>query len=65
MPPPTEFPGYSYKSTPWLAKYKGWLTKEVQEALDDPRPNVPYELMAAEWKIERAALAKQIKSAGH
>lgn len=47
------------------AAYKGWLTKEVQEAIDDPRPSVPHAQVAAEWKVERAALAKQVKSAGH
>ncbi len=47
------------------AAYKGWLTKEVQEAIDDPRPSVPHAQVAAEWNVERAALAKQAKSAGH
>lgn len=47
------------------AAYKGWLTKEVQEAIDDPRPSVSHAQVAAEWKVERAALAKQVKSAGH
>ncbi len=45
--------------------YKKWLAKEVQEAIDDPRPSVPHAQVAAEWKLERAALAKQAKSAGH
>ena len=53
------------KSAHAAAAYVDWLTKEVQEALDDPRPSVPHAQVAAEWKIERAALAKQIKSAGH
>lgn len=44
------------------AAYKGWLTQQVQEAIDDPLPSVPHEQVAAEWKIERAALAKR---AGH
>lgn len=47
------------------ASYKSWLDKEVQEAIDDPRPSVPHAQVAAEWKLERAALAKQAKSAGH
>ena len=49
------------------AAYKGWLTKEVQEAIDDPRPSVPHDEVMAEWKTERAALAKQAKQmkAGH
>lgn len=47
------------------ANYKSWLAKEVQEAIDDPRPSVPHAQVAAEWKLERAALIKQAKSAGH
>lgn len=47
------------------ANYKTWLAKEVQESIDDPRPSVPHAQVAAEWKLERAALAKQAKSAGH
>jgi len=47
------------------AAYKGWLTKEVQEAIDDPRPSVPHAQVAAEWKVERAALVKQTKIAGN
>jgi hypothetical protein len=47
------------------AAYKSWLAKEVQEAIDDPRPSVPHAQVAAEWKLERAALAKQAKSTGH
>jgi hypothetical protein len=46
------------------AAYKGWLTKEVQEAIDDPRPSVPHEQAEAEWNIERAALLKQAERAG-
>ena len=47
------------------AAYKGWLTKEVQEAIDDPRPSVLHSQVAAEWELERAALAKLAKSAGN
>jgi hypothetical protein len=49
------------------AAYKGWLTKEVQDAIDDPRPSIPHDEVMAEWKTERAALAKQAKQmkAGH
>lgn len=47
------------------ANYKSWLAKEVQEAIDDPRPSVPHAQVAAEWKLERAALIKQAKSAEH
>lgn len=47
------------------AAYKSWLAKEVQEAIDDPRPSVSHAQVAAEWALERAALVKQAKSAGH
>ncbi len=46
------------------AAYKGWLTKEVQEAIDDPRPSLPHEQVEAEWNVERAALLKQAEKAG-
>ena len=41
------------------ASYKGWLTQQVQEAIDDPRPSIPHDAVMAEWNIERAALLKQ------
>ncbi len=43
------------------AAYKGWLTQQVHEAIDDPRPSVPHEEVAAEWEIERTALLRQAK----
>lgn len=46
------------------AAYKGWLTQQVQEAIDDPRPSVPHSEVAAEWATERAALLKQAESMG-
>jgi hypothetical protein len=45
--------------------YESWLTRQVQEAIDDPRPSVPHNEVAAEWAIERAALLKQAKSMGN
>lgn len=36
--------------------YKTWLAAEVQAAIDDPRPSVPHDQVAADWAIERAAL---------
>ena len=39
--------------------YKRWLEQEVQEAIDDPRPSVSHDEVAAEWKIEREALMKK------
>lgn len=46
------------------AAYKGWLTQQVQEAIDDPRPSVPHSEVASEWAIDRAALLKQAESMG-
>ncbi|MDP2830046.1 MAG: hypothetical protein Q8O37_15750 [Sulfuricellaceae bacterium] len=46
------------------AAYKGWLTQQVQEAIDDPRPSVPHSEVVAEWTTERAALVKQAESMG-
>lgn len=47
------------------AAYKGWLTQQVQEAIDDPRPSVSHAQVTAEWKSERAALLQQAVSAGN
>ena len=41
---------------------KGWLTQQVQEAINDPRPSVSHSEVVAEWAIERAALLKQVES---
>lgn len=46
------------------AAYDKWFRAQVQEAIDDPRPSIPHELVAAEWKKERAELLKQAESAG-
>ena len=46
------------------AAYKGWLTQQVQEAIDDPRPSVSHAEVVAEWELERAALLKQADSMG-
>ena len=49
------------------AAYTAWLTQQVQEAIDDPRPSIPHDEVMAEWKLERAVLTKQAKQmkAGH
>jgi hypothetical protein len=31
------------------ADYVAWLTKEVQEAIDDPRPSLPHSAIVAAW----------------
>ena len=46
------------------AAYKGWLSQEVQEAIDDPRPSVSHEQVVDEWQKERAALQKQAENRG-
>jgi hypothetical protein len=46
------------------AAYEGWLTQQVQEAIDDPRPSVPHSEVVAEWAAERAALLKQAERMG-
>lgn len=47
------------------AAYKGWLTQQVQEAIDDPRPSVPHEQVAVDWATERAALVKRAENMGN
>lgn len=46
------------------AAYEGWLTQQIQAAIDDPRPSVPHSDVAAEWAAERAALLKRADSIG-
>lgn len=45
------------------ASYKGWLTQQVQEAIDDPRPSVPHGQVLDDWKIERTALLNKLENA--
>ena len=47
------------------AAYKGWLAKEVQEAIDDPRPSVPHSEVLADWATDRAGLVKRAESMEH
>ena len=42
------------------AAYDKWFRGQVQEAIDDPRPSIPYEEVAAEFAGRRAALRKRI-----
>lgn len=44
------------KSAHEAAAYKSWLTKEVQEAIDDPRPSIPHDEVMAEMDADIAAL---------
>lgn len=42
--------------------YKKWLSGEIQEAIDDPRPGVPHDQVEADWALERAELLKLVKA---
>lgn len=42
--------------------YTEWLAKEVQEAIDDPRPSIPHAEVMADWELKRAALGKKAGS---
>ena len=55
----------SMKNAHQAAAYKGWLTQQVQEAIDDPRPSVPHEQVAVDWATERAALVKRAETMGN
>ncbi len=46
------------------AAYKGWLTQQVQESIDDPQPSVPHSEVMAEWAAERADLVKRAERMG-
>jgi len=52
------------KSAHDAAAYTVWLTRQVQEAIDDPRPSVSHEEVVAEWEIERAAFVRLASSKG-
>lgn len=38
------------------AAYAAWLAQEVQDAIDDPRPSIPHEVVMAEMEAEIAAM---------
>ena len=44
------------------AAYKKWLTKEVQEALDDPRPSVSQAEATRSWEVKRKDLLARSKA---
>lgn len=46
------------------AAYRDWLTKEVQEAIDDPRPSIPHAQVKAEFAERRKALRQRIAKHG-
>ncbi|MBB0082379.1 type II toxin-antitoxin system RelB family antitoxin, partial [Burkholderia cepacia] len=40
--------------------YDKWFREQVQESLDDPRPNVPHAQVQQEMAAKKAALRKRI-----
>jgi hypothetical protein len=46
------------------AAYDKWFRAQVQEALDDPRPNIPHEEVVADWVVERAELLQRAGKVG-
>jgi hypothetical protein len=46
------------------AAYDKWFREQVQESLDDPRPNVPHAQVQKEMAGKKAALRKQLARAG-
>ena len=44
------------------ATYDKWFRAQVQEALDDPRPSIPNEVVKAEFAKKRKELQKSIKA---
>lgn len=49
------------RETHEAAAYDKWFREQVQESLDDPRPNVSHEVVKADVAARRAKLLKQIK----
>lgn len=45
------------------AAYNQWLAAEIQEAIDDPHPNIPHEEVMAEMDADIAALVAEHKPA--
>ena len=45
------------------AAYDSWVRAKVQEALDDPRPDIPHEDVEAEFAARRAATLRKLGDA--
>ncbi len=45
------------------AAYDSWFRAKVQEALDDPRPDIPHEDVEAEFAARRAATLRKLGDA--
>jgi hypothetical protein len=46
------------------AAYEKWFREQVQESLDDPRPNVQHAQVQKEMADKKAALRKRISARG-
>ena len=46
------------------AAYQKWFREQVQESLDDPRPNVPHAQVQSEMAKKKAALRKRLAGSG-
>src|ERR1700692_4229942 len=46
------------------AAYNKWFSAQIQESLDDPRPNVPHAQVQKEMATRKAALRTRIARAG-
>ena len=42
--------------------YAKWFRSQVQAALDDPRPSIPHDVIAARWAKQRSLLLKKVKA---
>jgi DNA-damage-inducible protein J len=43
-------------------EYDAWFRARVQEAIDDPRPRIPHEVVKAEFAVLRAELRAKIEA---
>ena len=44
------------------AAHDAWFRAKVQEALNDPRPPIPYDRVEAHFKHRRAAALRKLRS---
>lgn len=52
------------KAVHQAAAYSDWLEKEIQDAIDDPRPSIPHDQIVANWQIRKAELLEQARRQG-
>ena len=53
-------PAAALKAVCEAAAYDRWLTEQVQQALDDPRPSIPDAEVKAKFVLRRAALHERL-----